>query len=648
MSDKTVRCHLEIGGRSWDIEFLNNSKSMFDKARDAILRSADAKRVSKIDEMASQLRVWLYGRGMWIKETVSALLGRKDFSLSDSQVQQGAVTLPDGRLLQVTTAFYTEHPFSSDLVSLVSEKRISEILNGSHAVILVMEINSDLSLSSFLPKQVLSKNTFRKNVVKRRGVIVVTRGDRFREAQRKGKISVSFVDWMRNYRGIPGALFEETQERCILFDNAGSEDVLNKQRDELIHMIDNRVLGGGHYTDMKFKEAELFSRELNTDLQELKQKVRKNIASLEGKSQKTETCLKHMNNQLEGLQEDLKEKTGALQTTLGNFDRDSKEAAQRLQTLETQLIKLEKNCATDSQEAAQRFQTLETQLIKLEKNCATDSQEAAQRFQTLETQLIKLEKNCATDSQEAEQRSERLEQFTELECKKVSEKAARDSQELEKQILELKKQVLQEKIERKEETQTNRDRIEGIRDSLLWERIKSLASSYPQLLHTSRIRKQLLILILLVLLLLPLLSSLWPVTSNSLKEITALDVRSDLRSYVDFKVEQAVKRIQENEKHLFGLNKTDPNNVSKIRQEMTEQFTEVKERLLNEIADLNGDIKKNITGRILVWDKIESLPLSLPLRMVLTLLLLLLTTVPFLLAALLILQFLLSLVLLGV
>ena len=548
--------------------------------------------------MASQLRVWLYGRGMWIKETVSALLGRKDFSLSDSQVQQGAVTLPDGRLLQVTTAFYTEHPFSSDLVSLVSEKRISEILNGSHAVILIMEINSDLSLSSFLPEQVLSKNTFRKNVVKRRGVIVVTRGDRFREAQRKGKISVSFVEWMRNYRGIPGALFEETQERCILFDNAGSEDVLNTQRDELIHMIDSRVLGEGHYTDMKFEEAELFSRELNTDLQELKRKVRKNTASLEEKSQKTETCFKHMNNQLEGLQLDLKEKTGALQTTLGNFDRDSKEAAQR--------------------------------------------------FQTLETQLIKLEKNCATDSQEAAQRSERLEQFTELECKKVSEKAARDSQELEEQILELKKQVLQEKIERKEETQTNRDRIEGIRDSLLWERIKSLASSYPQLLHPSRIRKQLLILILLVLLLLPLLSSLWPVTSNSLKEITALDVRSDLRSYVDLKLEQAVKRIQENEKHLFGLNQTDPNNVSKIRQEMTEQFTELKERLLNEIADLNGDIKKNITSRILVWDMIESLPLSLPRIMVLTLLLLLLTTVPFLLAALLILQFLLSLVLLGV
>ena len=210
-------------------------------------------------------------------------------------------------------------------------------------------------------------------------------------------------------------------------------------------------------------------------------------------------------------------------------------------------------------------------------------------------------------------------------------------------------------IEKKKQKK-NRNYFERIRDSLLWERMKSLASSYPQL-HTPRIRKLLFILILFFLLLLPLLSSLWSVTSNSLKEITALDVRSDLRSYVDLKLEKVVKRIQENEKHLFGLNETDLNNVSKIRQEMTEQFTQLKERLLNETADLTEDIKKNITSRILVWDMIESLPLSLPLIMVLTLLVLLLTPVPLpvpwawllaaLLAALLILQFLLLLVLLG-
>ena len=571
--------------------------------------------------MSSQLRVWLLGRDRWTTETGNALLGREAFSLSKSQVQWGLKILPDGRLLQVTAACSTEHAVSSDRLFFLSEELISDITIASHAVIFLMEIDSDLSLSYFLPAENMNKESW-QNFVKRKGVIVVTRGDRFREAQNKEDITVSFIDWFRNCGGIPGILFQATQERCILFDNAGSEDILNKQRDELIHMIDSRVLGGAHYTDIKFKEAELFSRELNKGLQELKQKVHKNTASLEEKSQKTDICWKHMNDQLARLQLDLKEKTGVL------------------------------------------------------------PKEAAQRFQRLETQLIKLEKNCATDSQEAAQRSERLEQFTELECKKVSEKAARDSQELEKQILELKKQVLQEKIEMKEEIQANRYHIEGIRGSLLWERIKSLVSSYPQL-HPSRIRKPLLILILLLLLLLPLLSSLWPVTSNSRKEITALNVSSDLRRYVDLKLEQAVKRIQEIEKYLFGLNKTDPsnvskirqemtdqiielkerllnetypNNVSKIRQEMTDQIIELKERLLNETADLIEDIKKNITGRILIWDMIESLPLSLPLIMVLTLLVLLLTPVPLpvpwawllasLLAALLILQFLLLLVLL--
>ncbi|KAK3752185.1 hypothetical protein RRG08_059745 [Elysia crispata] len=616
--------------------------------------------------MTSQLQVLLLGRDRWTTETGNALLGREAFSLQPSQEQKGTVRLPDGRLLQVSTGcyIYREHLVFSILDFPLSEELISYITSSYHAVIFIMEIDSDLNLSSFLSAQVVTKNTSWENLVQRKGVIIVTGGKRFREAQRKGEITVSFIDKMRNCGRFPGTLFQATQERCLLFDNAGSEDVLNTQRDELIHMIDSRVLGGAHYTDMKFKEAELFSRELNKGLQELKQKVHKNTDSLEEKSQKTDICWKHMNDQLARLQLDLKEKTGVLpkeaaqrfqtlETQLIKLEKncatDSQEAAQRFQTLEKQLIKLEKNCATDSQEAAQRFQTLETQLIKLEKNCATDSQEAAQRFQTLETQLIKLEKNCATDSQEAAQRSERLEQFTELECKKVSEKAARDSQELEKQILELKKQVLQEKIEMKEEIQANRYHIEGIRGSLLWERIKSLVSSYP-----SRMLK----LILLVLLLLPLLSSLWPVTSNSRKEITALNVSSDLRRYVDLKLEQAVKRIQEIEKYLFGLNKTDPSNVSKIRQEMTEQIIELKERLLNETADLIEDIKKNITGRILIWDMIESLPLSLPLIIVLTLLVLLLTPVPlpvpwaWLLAALqvalLILQLLLLLVLLAV
>ncbi|KAK3790224.1 hypothetical protein RRG08_027439 [Elysia crispata] len=424
--------------------------------------------------------------------------------------------------------------------------------------------------------------------VKGKGVIVVTQAERFRDARNKGKIEVSFIEWMRKQGKVYRTLLQETQERCLLFDNAGSEDVLNKQRHELIHMIDSRVLGGAHYTDMKFKEAGLLPKKLEQDLEELKQQVQKKTTSFKEieirNSQKTNKNLKYMNNQIDELREELlqgiAEKIGVI---LENVDKNSKQAEQRSERLEEKLNKLEK----------------------------------------------------------------------------VSEEAARYSQELENQVLELKNQALKKKNDddRKEETKKNRNYFERIRDSLLWERMKSLASSYPQL-HTPRIRKLLFILILFFLLLLPLLSSLWSVTSNSLKEITALDVRSDLRSYVDLKLEKVVKRIQENEKHLFGLNKTDPNNVSKIRQEMTEQFTELKERLLNETADLTEDIKKNITSRILVWDMIESLPLSLPLIMVLTLLVLLLTPVPLpvpwawllaaLLAALLILQFLLLLVFLGV
>ena len=531
-------------------------------------------------------------------ETGNALLGREAFSLPQSQAQRATVRLPEGRSLQVTAAYCDRVVTGSDNVKCLSEELVSNITSATyHAVIFLMEIQSNLSLSYATAAKCMMKDKSWKRFVKRKGVIVVIGADNYREAQNDGKITESLIEWLRKMGGIQRTLLQHMQERCLLFDNNGWLNVLNKQRDGLIDMIDCRVLGEGHYIDRKFNEAEMLSQKLEKDLGELKQQVQQKTNSLEENSQKTDGSLKDMNNQLERLKEEV-----------------LKENAERIGVIQTIQEKVDKN----SEEAAQRSQKLETQLKELETSHGAHSQEAAQRSRRLEEQLTKLES-----------------------------------------------QVIQAKNERKDKKQTNRNHIERIRECYLWERIKSLALSHPQL-HPSRIRKPLLILLLLLLLLLPLLSSLWPVTTNSRKEITALDVSS-----VDLKLEQAVKRIQDIEKQLAGLSildtiksqklkeltETDPNNVSKIRQEMVEQFTGLKERLLNETADLIRDIRKNITGRILVWDMIKSLPLSLPLIMVLTLLLLLLTPVPLpvpwasllgaSLVALLILQLLLLLVLLG-
>ena len=543
--------------------------------------------------MSSQLRVLLVGSAECMTETGNALLGREAFSMPQSHAQRATVRLPDGRLLQVTTMCEGSTNIDSDFVKLSSDITSSVY----HAVIILMNLESNLNLGFTIMAQTMVEHKTLRNFVKRKGVIVVIGADNFREAQKKRKITVPFIEWLRKKGEIQGTFLQHMQERCLLFDNYGSGNVLNKQRDGLIDMIDCRVLGEGHYIDMKFNEAEMLSQKLEKDLGELKQQVQQKTNSLEGNSQKTDGSLKDMNNQLERLKEEV-----------------LKENTERIGVIQTIQEKVDKN----SEEAAQRSQKLETQLKELETSQGAHSQEAAQRSRRLEEQLTKLES-----------------------------------------------QVIQAKNERKDKKQTNRNHIERIRECYLWERIKSLALSHPQL-HPSRIRTPLLMLLLLLLLLLPLLSSLWPVTANSRKEITALDVSS-----VDLKLEQAVKRIQDIEKHLAGLsildtiksqklkeiNETDPNNVSKIRQEMVEQFTELKERLLNETAGLTGDIRKNITGRILVWDMIKSLPLSLPLIMVLTLLLLLLTPVPLpvlwasllgaLLVALLILQLLLLLVLLG-
>ena len=544
--------------------------------------------------MSSQLRVLLVGADELMTETGNALLGREAFTLPKSQAQRETVALPDGRLLQVTAAYYIHHAIGSDGVKRMSEKLASDITSSAyHAVIFIMEIGSSLNLSYPVAAECMIKESWR-NFVKRKGLIVVTGGDRFRQARNKGEITVSFIEWMENHGTFCGTFFQETQWRCLLFDNSGLGDVLNKQRQELIDMIDNRMIVGEHYTDMKFKEAEVLSNKLETNLiEETKKEIHKTIAALEEidkiNSQKTDGSLEDMNNQLEGLEEvvrENKERIGVMQTIQNNLVKDTKETEQRSLRFEEHLTDLER----------------------------------------------------AFDQK--------------------SEKAAQDSQELKKYLLDLKRQVLEEKNKREEEIQTSIEEFKRhVRESSLWERIKSLALSHTQL-HTSWTLTPLLILSLLLLLLLPLLSSLWPVTSNSQREITALDVRSDLRDYVDLKLEQVVKKIQMIEKHVASLNETGLNQVSEIRLEMVDHITELKERLLNETADLAEDIKKNITGRILVWDMIKSLPLSLPLIMVLTLLLLLLTPVPLpvpwawllaaLLVALLILQLLLLLVLLGV
>ena len=459
--------------------------------------------------MPRQLRILLVGTDRRMAETGDALVGRKAFSKRQSRTQRETSVLPDGRVLEVTTAHSGHVVPGSDDVKRLSEELVSDIASTVyHAVLFIMGIQSNFCPAA---AECMMADKSWKNFVKKKGVIVVIGGERLGEEQNKGEITVSFLDWVKRKGDIFENLLREMQMRWISLNEAESQDVLNKQRDELVDMIDSRVLGEGHYTDLKFNEAKLLSLKVGKSLQDLKQEVSKENA----------------------------ERIGVTQIMQDNFDKESKEAAQRSERLEKRL----------------------------------------------------------TDFENV--------------CKKDSEKATRDSQNLDTQLLKCEEQVLQEQIKRKEEVQTMKEEFER---------------------RFREMRNVLLILLLLLLLLFSLFSLLWPVTSNSRRENAALNVSS-----LDLKLEKAVKRMQDIEKHLADqmkspklkeLNETDPNNVSKIRQEMVEQFTELKERLLNDTADLTKDIRKNITGSILVWDMIESLPLSLPLIMVLTLLLLLLTPVP--------------------
>ncbi|GFS10650.1 hypothetical protein ElyMa_003066600, partial [Elysia marginata] len=223
--------------------------------------------------MSPDLSVVLFG---WSGDMVAlgnVLVGRQAFDENDIEEQQHNVSLEDGRKLNVTVPDYRLMDGNVGVTDIHTRD--------CHAVVHVAQITSNLSL--WYPR--LCDTTELGHVwqaIQRKGIFALTNVKTFTDdtAQRKGKIPGTFLDWMRTQTGRCRDLFQAVQERCLLFDTDLLKPGLVQQRQELVDMIDSRILGRSQYIDMKFTEIDKRSQELQNQLSSLKEKMTTEIRDL--------------------------------------------------------------------------------------------------------------------------------------------------------------------------------------------------------------------------------------------------------------------------------------------------------------------------------------------------------------------------------